>query len=99
MVTPLKTANVFDEIGRKNFSNTARSADLKPIENMFNIARRKLKEQAVAEKITRKTFEKFFVSIVETLKKFSIEIIDKIIESIPKRTKMIVKSKVKGIKY
>ena len=40
MVAPLKTANVFDEIGRKNFSNTARSADLKPIENMFNIARR-----------------------------------------------------------
>ena len=40
MVTPLKTANVFDEIGRKIFSNPARSADLKPIESMFSIARR-----------------------------------------------------------
>ena len=55
---------------------------------MFNIVRRQLKEQAVAQKITRETFEKFSARIVESLKNFPIEIMDKTIESIPKRTKM-----------
>ena len=91
--------NTFDEIGCKIFPIPARSADLNPIENMFNIVRRQLKKQAVAQKITREAFEKFSARIVETLKNFPIKIIDKTIESIPKRTKMIVKSKGKHVKY
>ena len=82
--------NAFDAIGCKIFSILERSADLNPIENMFNIVRRQLKEQAVAQKITRETFEKFSARIVETLKNFPIEIVEKTFDSIPKRTKMII---------
>ena len=91
--------NSLDETWCKIFSIPARSADLNSIENMFNIVRRQLKEQAVAQKITRETFEKFSARIVETLKNVPVEIIDKTIESIPKRTKIIVKSKGKRIKH
>ena len=91
--------NSLDETSCKIFSIPARSADLNSIENMFNIVRRQLKEQAVAQKITRETFEKFSARIVETLKNVPVEIIDKTIESIPKRTKIIVTSKGKRIKH
>ena len=89
--------NALDETWCKIFSIPERSADLNSIGNMFNIIRRQLKEQAVAQKITRETFEKFSARIVETLKNVPVEIIDKAIEA--KRTKMIVKSKGKRIKH
>ena len=86
--------NAFDEVGCKIFSIPTRSADLNSIENMFNIVRRQLKEQAVAQKIVRETFEMFSERIFETLKNFPTEVIDK-----TKRSKMNVKSKGKHIKY
>lgn len=46
---------------------------------MFNIVRRQLKEQVVAQKIIRETFEKFSARIVDTLKYFPIEIIKKVL--------------------
>ena len=39
------TQNAFDEIGCKIYPIPARSADLKPIENMFSIVRRQLKQK------------------------------------------------------
>ena len=68
-----------DESVCKIFSIPRRSADLNPIEIMFNIVRRQLKEQAVAQKIIRETIEKFSARIVDTLKYFPIEIIKKVL--------------------
>ena len=84
--------NAFDEIGCKIFSIPARSADLNPNEIIFNIVRRQLKT-------TRETSERFSAQIVERLKNFPIELIEKTTESILKRTKMIAKSKGNRIKY
>ena len=77
----------------------ARSPDRNPIENSFNIVCNKLEEGALINNITRENFEKFPTRVKETIKAFPIEIIDKIIESINRRMKMVVNGKGKRTKY
>ena len=68
MVTLLKkrkvSQNAFDEIGCKSFSVPTRSTALNPTENMLNIVRRQLKEQAVTQKITRETWKLFLQELL-----------------------------------
>ena len=59
----------------------ARSPDLNPIENLFNTAKRKLRRQALDEKIERETFEEFSQRVKEMLLNFPANDIDKIIDS------------------
>ena len=87
MVTLLKkrkvSQNAFDEIGCKIFSVPTRSTTLNPIK--LNIVRRQLKELPASSntKDNQRNLETFSARIVELLKNFPIEIIDKTIESIP----------------
>ena len=76
----------------KVFNIPARSPDLNPIENLFNTAKRKLRRQALDEKIERETFEEFSQRVKEMLLNFPANDIDKIIDSMGKRVDTIIKT-------
>ena len=77
----------------------ARSPDMNPIENVFNIAETKLKEQAVRNNITKETYEQFVVRARDILMNTPITVIDKIIDTMPKRMNMIIQKKGERLKY
>ena len=85
-------------IGGKAFTIRTRSPDINPIENLFNQVRGKLKKQAHEQKITTETREKFSNRVQNLPESFSIEAIDKIIESMP-RIDMTLKRHGQRIKY
>ena len=80
-------------IGGKTFTIPTRSPDINPIENLFNQAQGKLKKQA------RETREEFSNRVQNLPESFSIEAIDKIMESMPRRIDMILKRHGQRIKY
>ena len=85
--------------GYEIFSNPARSPDLNPIENMFNLVRKQLNEDAMAMNITKDNYEEFGRRLKETIERFSADIINKIIKSLLKRMELVIKGKGSGIKY
>ena len=89
-------------IARKNallFSIPPRSPDINPIENVFHLIKMKLKDDAVEKQITKETFSEFSERCKETMLNFSIEAIDRTINSMDKRMTMIIKAKGKRIRY
>ena len=83
----------------KVVSIPARSPDLNPIENLFNLIAIALKEQCIAQRITHETEEEFEARIVDLMTSFPAEKIDKIIDTMPGRVDMIIKSKGQRIRY
>ena len=81
------------------FSIPARSPDINPIENMFNIVHKSLKEDAVNQCIGHKTYEEFSRRVKKALSNFSKDVIDNTIESLPKRMKLILKGRGYHTKY
>ena len=81
------------------FKIPARSPDLNPIENFFNIMVKELNKQAIEKKITKESFEEFSNRIKQTMLTYPIQKIDKIIESMDNRINMILKNQGHRIKY
>jgi transposase len=77
----------------------ARSPDLNAIENVFHIAAKKLREDAIKMNLSRETMPEFKDRIVETLKAIPVEIIDKTIESTRNRLKQIISNSGQRTKY
>jgi transposase len=77
----------------------ARSPDLNPIENVFHIAGKKLREDAISMNLSKETMPEFKNRIVKTLKAIPREIIDKTIESTRKRLKQIIANSGQRTKY
>ena len=77
----------------------ARSPDLNPIENMFNLIRQELHQQAKDKNIVRETFAQFSQRVNTTLLRFPPALIDSTIASIPKRLRAIISSKGHRTKY
>ncbi len=77
----------------------SRSPDINPIENFFHLVRRKLKRDALERNICYETFEQFQNRIVNTMREIPTDIIDRTIESIRKRLKLIIKGRGKRTKY
>ena len=75
-----------------------RSPDLNPIENFFNVVKRKLREEALNKSI-RETFDAFVIRVKSTLLQISTDYINNTIGSMPKRIKEIIRSKGRRIKY
>ena len=88
-----------EDIGCQSFWIPARSPDLNPIENIFHLIRNKLKEDALTNEITHETYEEFSERIVKTFMEFPVALINKTIDSMPKRLAMVVKSKGDRTKY
>ena len=90
---------VWESYGCTLLKIPARSPDMNPIENIFNIAETKLREQAIHKNITKETFEQFADRARTVLMTIPISIIDKIIDTMPKRMKLIVQKRGERLKY
>ena len=77
----------------------ARSPDLNPIENMFHIVKAHLTQQAIQQNIEVETKDEFQQRVLSTLQNFSPHIINKTIESMEKRLRLIVACKGNRLKY
>ena len=70
----------------------ARSPDLNPIENIFHIVKCSLREEAINKRIETESFAQFQDRVVCALNLISCDVIDKTIESLPKRVEALIKS-------
>ena len=86
-------------IGGKKFSIPPRSPDLNPIENVFHLAKRKLRENAKKENITRESYQEYISRVKTTLLSMNKDLIDRTIASMNKRIEMVIKAKGQRIKY
>lgn len=77
----------------------ARSPDLNPIENLFNLVSVAITDQTIARHITRETEDEFEKRIVDLILSFPAEKIDKIIDTMPGRVDLIIKAKGQRIRY
>ncbi len=76
-----------------------RSPDINPIENFFGIVKQALHRDALERQIKVETIEQFESRIKQIMNEVPTATIDKIIESMNKRMKMIIKCKGERIKY
>ena len=90
---------MFDTIGCKVFVIPARSPDVNPIENIFNRIHEKLTEDATTHQIKRENFKEFSARIKRTFAEFPVEEMNKTIDSMKKRMRLITKNCGKRIKY
>ena len=88
-----------DVVGCRLFKIPPRSPDLNPIENTFNNIRKKIREDAVKQKITKETYLQFCHRVKQTILNYSIQVIDRTIESMPKRVDAVIKNKGARTKY
>ena len=77
----------------------ARSPDLNPIENVFHIVKQRLDIEALDLHIERESFEQFQQRVFRCMDNLDVSIVDKTIESMPKRIDSIIKSKGMRLKY
>ena len=76
-----------------------RSPHFAVIENVFPMVSRMLKRQAVQQQLRRKTFEQFKNRVINTFYSISVETVNNLIRSMPKRIDMVIRNKGKHIKY
>ena len=77
----------------------ARSPDLNPIENIFNVVKDTLEKEAIERNITKETFEEFKTRVLQTLGDVDPGIIDRAIDSMPTRIKLIIQGNGYRTKY
>ena len=87
------------DVEGQKFSIPPRSPDLNPIENIFHIAKCKLKNDALCQKITKETWQQFVKRVETTLHSIPISVIDKTIDSMAKRLNEIIAKKGEKTKY
>ena len=87
------------QINCQMFSIPSRSPDLNPIENVFNLVRQQLGKDALQLEITYETYEQFCCRVKQTIENFSIDVINKTIESMPKRMELVIQGKGNRTKY
>jgi len=89
----------FRKVRSKLLSIPPRSPDLNPIENFFHIVRRSLDKDALKRNITRESYDEFSTRVRDIIFNVPKELINKTIESLPRRIDMILKSKGQRLKY
>jgi len=87
------------KLGAKLISIPARSPDINCIENIFNIIKGILKNDALKHNITFESYPQFCQRVVRTITNFNCDIIDKTIESMNTRMKLIIEMKGHRTKY
>ena len=94
-----KAKLAYDKVGCRRFSIPARSPDINPIENFFHNARRQLSRDALSRNIEKETYEEFCERVKNTMLNYPVHLLDKTIETMPKRMKEIIKNKGYRTKY
>ena len=77
----------------------ARSPDINPIENIFNIIKQILQKEALNKNITFETFEQFSRRVADTINTLDERLIDRTIESMSKRIDLIIEKNGARTKY
>ena len=77
----------------------ARSPYLNPIENIFNVVKDTSEKEAIERNITKETFEEFKTKVLRTLGDVDPAIIDRAIDSMPTRIKLIIQGNGYRTKY
>lgn len=78
---------VIEKVGVKIFKIPPHSSDLNPNENFFNIITEQLESDAITNNITHENFEAFVEQVHNTMLNYSFKKHNKIIDSMPNRTK------------
>ena len=89
----------WESLGYSMFPIPPRSPDLNPIENTFHLIGKKLKKDAKDSKLQKETYEAFCRRARATTLAFDPSIIDRTIESMPRRVKAVIKGKGVRTKY
>jgi len=95
----LRARKAYDSVDALIMKIPARSPDLNPIENFFNLVKNALRQQAIDDKITHETFEQYSERVTRTLLNYPVTVINKIIDSMPRRVELIIQSEGRRIKY
>ena len=88
-----------EKVGCRLFEIPARSIDFNPIEKVFHLIGKKLREDAVSRNLTKETFSQFSKRKIHTLLAFSTDVIDKGIELMPRRIDSVIRSQGQRTKY
>ena len=75
-----------------------RSPDINPIENVFHLLDKKLRSDAIENNITYESYKEFSARVKATMETFPVDMIDKIINTMPKRMHEIVKCRGERLK-
>lgn len=76
-----------------------RSPDLNIIENLFHLIRKKLRDDAKEKNIMQEDWNQFIKRVEETFTNFPAKTIDNMINSMPKRLKMVIEKRGLRTKY
>ena len=93
--TSAMAMDALQELGIELKRIPPRSPDLNPIENLFHVVKRKLRQDAINKAITEETFDEFVIRVKSTLLRVSTDYINRM----PKRVKEIIRRKGRRIKY
>lgn len=100
---PSQTSKVaidsIDDIGAELFTIPPRSPDVNVIENLFNVFKRQLDNDAISRNITKETFSDFKERVLNTFQETDISYINSLIDSFPKRIDAIITRKGGRTKY
>lgn len=91
--------HAWEKLGCKMFHIPPRSPDLNPIENIFHLVRKSLKEDALSLEIKDESYDEFSKRVANTLLNFPTEIVNKTIDAMGKRIAMVIKCKGGRSKY
>ena len=92
-----KARRALEDRGYWIFSIPARSPDLNPIENLFHLVGKQIKKDGMH--IESETYAEFVKRCRATLLNYPPAVIDKTIESMPKRLKLVIERDGQRIKY
>ena len=87
------------EIGCQMFAIPPRSPDLNPIENIFQLVRRQLRKDALTLEIRQENYQQFCRRVKRTIENLPIDVINRTIESLPKRLALVISGNGMRTKY
>lgn len=85
--------------GIKLFKIPARSPDINCIENVFHAMRKAIQKDAIDRNITKESFRQFQARCAHIIRNFDVAFINKVIESMPKRIRLIKERNGQRIRY
>lgn len=91
--------DTWQSLGYSMFSIPPRSPDLNPIENTFHLIGKKIKKDAQEMNLEKETYEQFCERAKKTTLSFDQGIIDRTIESMPRRIQAVIDGKGHRTKY
>ena len=94
---PVKEA--LKEVCAEVFPIPAKSPDTNPIENIFHLCGKRIRREGRSLRITKESYEDFVKRCQKTLLDFPSSIIDRTIDTMPKRLRLIIENRGNRTKY